>query len=625
MTTGQTTQAPAPGTGRRLQHGRKVHQMLGALQRFLRSNEPAQILACGVGGALVGAVVAGLRRTIDLLHRISFNLPGGASLSTGIDIDLSRILFVPVLGGLALGIGAWIVRRFNALDVVDPIEANALHGGRLSFPASLRLVLATIVSNASGAAVGMEAGYSQFGASVFSFIGERFSLRRADQRIFVGAGAAAAIAAAFNAPLAGAFYGFELILGTYMARALAPVAAAVLASILAERALINPQPLFLVSQDFHFKQSVYLLFALLGIFAAGFAILAMQAVTWVERSLKRIPLPQWLRPAIGGLLLTQLAILLPQVLGSGHGAIQFLFDHEWPLRTLLIVLAAKLAASALSIGSGYRGGMFSSSLFLGCLFGAAFADIAAALVPRLGEHHTALMMVGMASVAAAVIGAPLTMVFLVLEGTGDFPMTVAVMTGVILSSTIVRLTFGYSFSTWRFHQRGLGIHSPLDIGWIADLIVARLMRADPKLVDAALTLDELQAKYPLGSAKQLFVVEDGRFVGSLDVSTLHDTRQGPASAPLTARDLAGAPAFYLLPGQNVRTALARFDDAKMETLPVLRSTADRHVIGYLTESYALRRYNQELERRRSADMGVRDLFPIAEPSGSEKSAAPRDL
>src|SRR6185437_10138870 len=198
-----------------------------------------------------------------------------------------------------------------------------------------------------------------------------------------------------------------------------------LAAVLTERTLINPEPLFVVGQVFHFKQSIYLLFALLGVLAAGFSVLSMQAVTWAERGLRRLPLPQWLRPMAGGAILTGIALYVPQVLGSGHGAIQFQFDHNWALVPLLIILVAKLLASAISIGSGYRGGMFSSSLFLGCLFGAAFADVAA------------LMMVGMGSVAAAVIGAPLTMVFLVLEATGDFPMTVGVMVGVVIASTIV--------------------------------------------------------------------------------------------------------------------------------------------------------------------------------------------
>lgn len=612
MTDAHLSKRPLLRSVRPAVYWRRGRQVFSALQRNLRSSEPAQILACGIVGSAIGAIVGGLRRGIDHLHRISFNLPDGYSLSTGLGVDPQRLLLIPVLGGLALGIGALIVRRCNALEVIDPIEANALYGGHMPLFASLRLVVATIVSNASGAAVGMEAGYSQLGSSFFSYIGERLSLRRADQRVFVGAGAAAAIAAAFNAPLAGAFYGFELILGTYMTKALAPVAVATLASVLTERALIHPEPLFIVSQNFYFKQSVYLLFALLGIFSAGFSILAMQAVTWVERILKRIPLPQWLRPAIGGISLTVLALFVPQVLGSGHGAIQFLFDHEWALKTLAIVLLAKLLASAVSIGSGYRGGMFSSSLFLGCLFGAAFADIAAILVPRLGEHHEALMMVGMGSVAASVIGAPLTMVFLVLEGTGDFPMTVAVMVGVIISTTIVRLTFGYSFSTWRFHQRGLSIRSPHDIGWLAGLNVGKLMRSDPKIVSAAMPLREVREKYPLGSAQWIFVTQDDKFVGSIDLATIHDIKYAEDADAITARDVVKISDGYLLPTDNVRTALARFDERQIETLPVLRSTADRHIVGYLTEAYALRRYNQELERRR-AETGERDMFSISEP------------
>ena len=591
---------------------RKGRQVFSVVQRNFRSRESAQILACGVVGSVTGAIVAGLRRGVELLHRVSFNLPNGHSLSTGLGVDPHRVLVIPVVGGLALGIGALLVRRFNVTEVIDPIEANALHGGHMSLFASLRLVVATIISNASGAAVGMEAGYSQLGSGIFSYIGEQLRLRRTDQRVFVGAGAAAAIAAAFNAPLAGAFYGFELILGTYMTKALAPVAVATLASVLTERALIHPEPLFVVSQNFYFKQSVYLLFALLGICSAGFSILAMQAVTWVERILKHLPLPQWLRPAIGGVSLTFLALFVPQVLGSGHGAIQFLFDHEWALKTLVIVLLAKLLASAISIGTGYRGGMFSSSLFLGCLFGAGFADLAAILVPRLGEHHEALMMVGMASVAASVIGAPLTMVFLVLEGTGDLPMTVAVMVGVIISTTIVRLTFGYSFSTWRFHQRGLSIRSPHDIGWLAGLNAGTLMRSDPKIVTASTPLCEVRQKYPLGSAKWIFVTQDDQFIGSIDLALVHDIRHAGDDRALTAREVVRSPDAFLLPADNVRTALARFDEKQIETVPILRSTTDKQIVGYLTEAYTLRRYNQELERRR-AEAGERDMFSISEP------------
>jgi CIC family chloride channel protein len=330
--------------------------------------------------------------------------------------------------------------------------------------------------------------------------------------------------------------------------------------------------------------------------------------------LRWLPLPQWLRPALGGVLLSAIALFVPQVLGSGHGAIQFQFDNDWPLKAIVLILAAKLVASAVSIGAGYRGGMFSSSLLLGCLFGAVFADVAADLVPRLAAQHGALMMVGMGSVAAAVIGAPLTMVFLVLEGTGDFPMTVGVMVGVVIASTIVRLTFGYSFSTWRFHQRGIGIRSPHDIGWLSDLSVAKLMRADPKLVPADISIAALREKFPLGGAKRVFVTGPaGDYIGAIDITALHDRKRDAEQGTLTAGTLAKDGDLFLLPGQNVRKALSQFEEALCESLPVLGSAQNRQIVGYMTEAYALRRYNQELERRRNADLGARDLFTIAEP------------
>ncbi|MBS0523199.1 MAG: chloride channel protein [Proteobacteria bacterium] len=584
------------------------------LQGRLRSNEPTQILVCAAFGGLIGATTIGLHRLVDLAHTLIFNIAGDHTLSSGIGVDPQRVMIVPALGGLILGLSVMIMRRVRPTDVVDPIEANALHGGRMSMKDSLRLLIATVWSNASGVSVGMEAGYSQAGAAILAKLGQYFRLRREDQRIFVAAGAGAAIAAAFNAPLCGAFYGYELILGGYSVRALAPVAAASLAATLSERALLHPTELFVIGPFAEIPQWFYLMFALLGALAAGYSILAMQCVTWAERLLRRLPMPQWLRPAVGGLLVTAVALAVPKVLGSGHGAIQDLFDHDPTLWVLGVLVVTKLVASAISLGAGFRGGMFSSSLLLGCIFGALFGEVLGLLVPSLVVQQQVLMLVGMASVAAAVIGAPLTMVFLVLEGTDNFPVTVGVMVGVVIASTIVRLAFGYSFSTWRFHQRGVGIRGPHDIGWLADLTVGRLMREDAKTEPETTPLAELREKYPPGSVTRVFVVsEKTGYLGSLDTAALHEDRQPDVVATRTARDFARDGDVFLLSYENVRTALARFEEKEIETLPVLDSPTEHKVVGYLTEQYALRRYNQALERRRSADLGERDLFSIAEP------------
>ncbi len=591
---------------------RRARALLKIVQRDLRSSEIGQILVCAMLGALVGALVALLRNTVEFLHVIDFGLPAGALLSAADNASPFRIVLVPAFAGLLLGLWARALRKRRVAEVVDPIEANALLGGRMSLRDSLRLTLATLVSNAAGASVGMEAGYSQFGAAVYSWFGQYFQLRRADLRVFVTAGAGAAIAAAFNAPLAGAFYGYELILGSYMPRALAPVSVAALMGALVQRSMAVSPASFHIVHDLAFKQRSYFLFALVGVAAAGVAVLTMKAVTWVESGLRHSPVPEWTRPVIGGFALSWIALIFPQVLGSGHGAIQLHLDSAWPLLPLLALLLAKILASALSVGSGFRGGLFSSSLLIGCLFGSAFAQALAYFIPSVGLESGAFMLVGMGSAAAAIIGAPFTMVFLVLEATGDFPVTAGVLVGVVTASTIVRLTFGYSFATWRFHQRGLGIRSPHDVGWIADLTAGRLMRSDAKTVPADMPLRILRERYPLGSTKRLFVVDgDDIYTGTLDLALAHEPEIDDAQDWIVAGDIAAEPDVFLLPSDNVRTALVRFEEKKTKSIAIVATATEPKLLGYLTEAYALRRYTHELERRRNAELGS-DLFSLGQ-------------
>jgi CIC family chloride channel protein len=361
----------------------------------------------------------------------------------------------------------------------------------------------------------------------------------------------------------------------------------------------------------------YIMFGVMGILAAGVGIVAMLGVTWSERLLRYTKVPDWMRPFIGGAVLSLIAVFFPQVLGSGHGAIQFHFDVRWTLLPLALLLVAKILASATSVGAGFRGGLFSSSLFLGCLFGAVFVQLVGRFMPGVAEQQSAFLLVGMASVAAAIVGAPLTMVFLILEGTGDFPVTIGALVGVITAATIVRLTFGYSFSTWRFHVRGLGIRGAHDIGWISDLTVSRMMRSDPQLVAADMTLRALRLKYPLGAQKTVYVVDrDGRYAGVIDMATVHDPQYDDVIDVGLVADIVNRGGPYLLPSENIRNALVRFETSQIEALPVLSAEADPRVIGFLTEAYALRRYTQELERRRAAELGDEKLFSLGQAPGA---------
>src|SRR5579862_7834798 len=562
-------------------------------RRNLRNNEIALTVLSGILGVAIGIGVMAIRQMMQRLHEINFDLPADRLLSEGINLTWWKVLIVPALGGLVVGIGTLLIRYLRPREVVDAIEANALYGGKMSLIDSANLGLLTVLSGGFGASVGLEAAYTQLGSSFASNIGEILRARRDDLRTLVGCGAAAAIAAAFNAPLAGAFYAFELIIGSYSIATLAPVTVPALAGTFATRWIEGSEPLFFVSEAMQIHGRDYAIFVLLGVIAAGLGIITMVSVTWIERLIRRYAIPVWARPMLGGLIVGLIAFFTPQVLGSGHGAIQEVIEGKDPLLLLILLIPAKALASAISVGSGFRGGLFSSALFLGALFGAASGGVVQHLIPGHPIDQLAYTLVGMGTVASAIVGAPITMILLVLELSANFYVSVGVMVGVIISSLIVRAGFGYSFATWRFHVRGVGIRSAADIGWIHDLTVNKLMRRDPETVPETMPLAELRAQFPLGSTKRVFLLDaSGNYAGTILTADAHNPDLDEKLESLTAGSLRQGVGEFLLAYQNVRIALERFEKAELEVLPVLASAEDHKVIGFVTEAYALRRYSQ---------------------------------
>ena len=586
----------------------------GLRRKNLRNNEVALIVASAALGVVIGLGVIVIQDLVQRIHELGFAIPAGRHLSEGVAPDWWRVLLLPVVGGLLSGGVSFLIRRWRPREIVDAIEANALFGGKMSLTDSANLTILTLISSGFGASVGLEAAYTQLGSGIASWFGQNLGFRRGDLRTLVGCGAAAAIAAAFNAPLAGAFYAFELVIGTYSPAILAPIAMAALTGTLVVRAMSGEEAIFGLDAHVRIAGIDYALFAVVGILAAGLAIATMVAVTRIERLARRQDMPGWLRPTIGGVAVGLVATIYPQVLGSGHGAIQQVLENALPWGILVGLIAAKALASAVSVGAGFRGGLFSSSLLLGSVFGGAAVIALQAVLRHAGFadielDRIAYTLVGMSSVAAGIVGAPLTMIFLVLELTGSFLATLGVMVGVINASLVVRLAFGYSFATWRFHLRGVPIRGAYDIGWLEDLTVGRLMRRDVQTTSAGTTIGEFRQRFPLGATKRVFLVDDGnRYAGIAVTADVHNPDlDDKLDQPLGA-GLRVAASQFLLPEQNVRVALGRFINAETETLAVLDGVRTFRVVGFLTEGYALRRYNEELERSRADELGDRTLF-----------------
>src|SRR3984957_2905841 len=198
------------------------------LRTLVRARESSLAILGAMVGALAGVLVAAMSFGVTLLHALLFGVPPGQRLSSLSTLDPYIAMTVPSLGGLAFGLAFYALGRWRPLREVDPIEANALHGGRMSLLGSLRVGLQTVWWSGVGASVGREAGYTQLASGIASRFGYAFRLRRRDLRLLVGCGAAGAIAGAFGGPLAGAFYAFELIIGSYSVASLAPVGIAAL-------------------------------------------------------------------------------------------------------------------------------------------------------------------------------------------------------------------------------------------------------------------------------------------------------------------------------------------------------------------------------------------------------------
>jgi CIC family chloride channel protein len=565
------------------------------LRALVRANEIWLTVLAGMIGVVTGVAVLIIYAITQTIHRVLFDLPPGQGLSTAGSVEAWRVAIIPAAGGLLLGLTGLALARWRPRQAADPIEANALYGGRMSVLDSLIVTGQTILSSGVGASVGLEAGYTQISSALGSWLGRSFRVRRADMRLLVGCGAAGAIASAFNAPLTGAFYAFELIIGTYNLANLAPVAAATITSLLVVR-LVRPGTHEIdLSSLTSIGPSDVIPIITLSLVCALAGIVVMRSVTLSEQVFRRSRIPVWLRPCLGGLVVGGLALITPQVLSSGHAALYVDLPGEFTLAQLASLSVLKGMASAISIGSGFRGGLFFASLFLGALVGKFFFGVLALteVVRTLPEPVYAV--IGMSSLAVAIVGGPLTMAFLALESTSSLTVTFAAFAASVVSSLTVRRAFGYSFSTWRFHLRGEAIRSAVDVGWMRNLTVERMMGKEFATVPLDTPVESLRAQFPLGTIQRLVAVdEQDRYAGMILVQDLHSV------APETSR-LAGLlhqQRDVLLPHMMVKEAIALFERTETDVLAVVDNPENMRVIGVLSEQFALRRYSEQLDRQR---------------------------
>ena len=482
------------------------------------------------------------------------------------------------------------------MGVVHVIEAMALRNGRMRLLDGIAAAFVSIVSLGVGASAGREGPMVHLGASIAGGVTQRLGLSPHLARTLLGCGVAASVAASFNAPIAGVFFALEVIIGHYALSAFAPVVISSVAATVICRAHLGELPAFLLPQFGINSLWEFPAFMVLGAVCAIIATIFMWSIFYAERIVDSLPIPNWLKPAAGGLAVGAIAVEFPHVLGVGYETTDAALQELLPLWLLMLLIPLKAAATAISLGCRFGGGIFTPSLCLGAMTGGAFGIIAASVFPHLAASHGAYAIVGMSALAAATLGAPISTILIVFELTGDYQITVAVMIATSIATVIVQGVQGRSFFHWQLENRGLNLRGGRARHLLQALTVGDVLAKDFDRISERTTIAEIKSMFARLPHGTFVVVDDEeRLIGTISFADLkHIGFDSSLDNLINARDVAHTQAPAPLLTDTLENVLAVMDVSGEEHLAVIASAKDKRVLGVVHHSDVLRAYNRAL-------------------------------
>jgi chloride channel protein, CIC family len=551
------------------------------------------VFALFIGAASALGVVA-FYRLIDLAYALLVTRIGQRLVPT------AAAFYRPLVTALALWIAWSIVRWARIPDgqtVPDVQLAVAKRGGVVRFRPVVMRTLAAVVTLAGGGSAGSEGPTAVLGSAIGSATGRAMRFQPRRLKILVGCGAAAGISAAFNAPFAGAFFALEEVLGSFSIGAFSPVVIASVVAAITVRPFLGSHPAFHIPPYGSIRPiSIVLLYPLLGI-ACGLASALYSKLYFATADALQRVRPDWLRPLLGGLAVGLLGYSGGGLLmGTGHLAIPIEIFGGITWYVLIGFALAKMLATALTLGSGGSGGLFTPTLFVGAAFGGGIGVLADHLLPHFGLHPEAWALVGMAGLISGTVHAPITAIFMVFEMTDDYNLVPPLMiVSVIALATARRFAKHGLYDGW-LARRGEHLAHGADRAIMHRLLVRDVMSAAAVHVPPGATLAEVVAASSESHLTTIPVVdEDGELYGVITFAELRLALldRGELAALLRAADLA-EPTEIALATDTVQTALAKLNARAADLLPVMESEDHPLFLGVLTRDDILASYEREL-------------------------------
>ncbi len=511
------------------------------------------------------------------------------------------IVLVPALGGLVVGpLVHFLAREAKGHGVPEVMEAVALRAGVIRPRLVIVKSLASAISIGFGGSVGREGPIVQIGAAAGSALGQWFRVSGRRLKTLVGCGAAAGIAATFNAPIAGPLFAAEVILGDFGVAQFSPIVISSVVATVISRYFLGDFPAFEVPE--YQLQSLWELpvFLVLGLMAAIVALGFIALLYALEDFFEALPIPPWLGAAIGGLAVGAIGLAYPQVFGVGYEAISQALRGEMVLGLLLPLLALKLLATGLTIGSGGSGGVFAPSLFLGAMTGGLLGTLAQRLMPALATSTGAYALVGMGAVVAGATHAPITAILIIFELTSDYKLIVPLMMACIIASRVTTRLKRESIYTQKLIRRGIDLSGGRDVNILRSLRVRDVMTDKLVKLRSDRPFGEFLGEITEQARPCLYVVDrEDRLKGFIVTSEIRQAleKTQPHSALLLAADLAREDLRTLTPDQDLDTVMRIFGGKDREELPVVAEDGSGRLVGVVSRRHLIDAYNSEVMKR----------------------------
>ena len=555
------------------------------------------MIALGVAvGVATGFGAVGFRKLIGLVHR-AFYSGGVGAFPEG--LTWLGLVLAPMIGGLLVGLLVYFfAREAKGHGVPEVMESMILRGGRIRPIVVIVKTLASSICIGSGGSAGREGPIVQIGSAFGSSVGQILKLSDRRVRTLVMCGAAAGIAATFNTPIAGVFFALEVIGGEFNLRSFSPVVvASVLATVVGTH-FLGDEAAFRVPEYALVNPWELVLYVALGVLCAVVATGFIQTLHFSETVFeRRLKVPDYFKPMIGGLGIGVGGLMLPQILGVGYETIDAVLWGNLPLAIMAALIVAKILATSLTLGSGGSGGVFAPSLFIGAMLGGAFGTVVHGLWPDWTGHPGAYALVGMGALFAGTGRAPISAIIILFEMTRDYQIMLPLMFAVAVSTSLSGWLSKESIYSIKLKARGIDLQPKQQIERLAGITIGEAMKPAERLTTLSpkMTIEALARLFSETFHHGFAVVDDqGHLVGVVTMKDLETVLRTKQTSGKTVRDICSTNLVTAFPDETLEDVLQCFGALDVGRIPVVSRANPKKLVGMLRWSDTVRSYSQLL-------------------------------